>query len=146
MGVGRAITVGHHGGMATRAPSSDSRVPWIVLGPFAVSGVVHLVRPEGFEAIVPAPLQPWARPLVIASGVAELVCALGLMVPRTRRLAGVASAGLLLAVWPANAQMSLNVGRRAARRQDAASITAFAVSVARLPLQVPLIRAALRAR
>ncbi|PWD51096.1 DoxX family protein [Serinibacter arcticus] len=125
---------------------SEPHLPWIVAAPFAVSGVVHLVRPEGFERIVPTPLQAWARPLVIASGVAELMCAAGLVVPTTRRAAGVASAALLLAVWPANAQMSLDLGRRARKRQDAGSIAAFAVSLARLPLQVPLIRSALRAR
>lgn len=121
-------------------------VPWIVAAPFAVSGVIHLVRPEVFEPIVPEPLRPWARELVIGSGVAEIACAAGLLPRSTRRAAGRASAALLLAVWPANAQMSLDLGRRALRRQDAGSVAAFAVSLARLPLQVPLVRAALRAR
>lgn len=127
-------------------PRSPAGVPWIVAAPFAVSGVVHLVRPAVFEGIVPGPLRPWARGLVIASGVGELACAVGLVIPSTRRAAGVASAALLLAVWPANAQMSLDLGRRALNRRDARSAAAFAVSVARLPLQAPLIRAALRAR
>ena len=52
---------------------------------------------------------------------------------------------MLLAVWPANAQMSVDLGRRAVRKKDAKSAVAFVVSVARLPLQVPLIKAALRA-
>ena len=59
--------------------------------------------------------------------------------------AGLASAAVLLAVWPANAQMSVDLGRRAVRKKDAKSAVAFVVSVARLPLQVPLIKAALRA-
>jgi uncharacterized membrane protein len=121
------------------------REVWAVAGPFAVSGVVHLVRPETFEPIVPGALKPHARSLVVVSGVAELACAAGLLHPRTRRAAGTASAALLLAVWPANAQMSLDLGRRAARRRDARSRVAFAVSLLRLPLQVPLIRSALRA-
>jgi hypothetical protein len=41
--------------------------------------------------------------------------------------------------------MSVNHGKRASRRQDASSRAAFAGTLARLPLQVPLIRAALRA-
>lgn len=118
----------------------------VVAAPFAVSGVVHLVRPEVFEPIVPAPLRRWSRPLVLWSGVAELACAAGLLHPRTRGAAGAASAALLLAVWPANVQMSIDLSRRARRRRDVRSTTALAVSLLRLPLQVPLIRAAWRAR
>lgn len=108
--------------------------------PFAVSGVIHLVRPETFEPIIPRPLRRWSRPLVLASGVAELACAAGLMHARTRPVAGLASTALLTAVWPANAQMSVDLGRRAARRRDPRSLASFAVSLARLPLQLPLIR------
>ncbi len=117
----------------------------LVVGPFAVSGVLHLVRPTVFEPIIPAPLRPWARPLVLASGVAELACAAGLLHPLTRRPAGLAAAALLVAVWPANLQMTVDLGRRARRRRDRASQAMFAGSVARLPLQLPLIRIALRA-
>lgn len=112
----------------------------LVIVPFAVSGVIHLLRPQTFEPIVPAPLRPRARQLVLASGVAEIACAAGLLHPRTRPAAGLASAALLTAVWPANAQMSLDLGRRARRRRDSRSVAAFAVSLGRLPLQVPLIR------
>lgn len=114
--------------------------------PFAVSGAVHLVRPQIFEPIIPTPLRRWAGPLVLVSGLAELGCAAGLMHPRTRRAAGAVSAALLVAVWPANLQMSLDLARRARSRRDAGSVAALAVSLARLPLQVPLIRAAWRAR
>jgi uncharacterized membrane protein len=103
---------------------------------FAVSGVVHLVRPQAFEPIVP-PALPARRALVYVSGVAELVCAVGLQ--RRSRWAPVASAALLLAVWPANGQHALSV-----QRSDRTS-TAQKVAVwARLPMQVPMIRTALR--
>lgn len=111
----------------------------LVIVPFAVSGVIHLVRPETFEPIIPTPLRPWARALVLVSGVAELACAAGLLHPRTRSAAGLASAVLLVAVWPANAQMSVDLGGRAQRRRDPRSVTAFAVSLARLALQPALI-------
>lgn len=107
-----------------------------------MSGVVHLVRPQVFEEIIPAPLRRHRRTLVHVSGVAELACVAGLLHPVTRRSAGLASAGLLLAVFPANVQMSVSLGRRAARRRDAGSLAAFALSVARLPVQWPLVRAA----
>jgi uncharacterized membrane protein len=110
----------------------------------ATSGVVHLVRPQVFEGMVPHVL-PNARALVYVSGAAELLCAAGLLVPATRRPAGLASAILLLAVFPANVQMSIDQGRRADRKGDTASRASFAASLARLPLQVPLIRTALRA-
>jgi uncharacterized membrane protein len=86
---------------------------------------------------VPKPL-PHKRELVYASGVAELACAAGLLHPRTRRPAGLASAVLLAALFPANVQMALDLNRTG-------STTAKAVGFARLPLQVPLIRAALKA-
>jgi uncharacterized membrane protein len=97
-----------------------------------------------FEGMVPHVL-PNSRALVFVSGVAELLCAAGLLVPATRRPAGLASAALLLAVFPANVQMSIDNGRRAERKGDPASRASFAASLARLPLQVPLIRTALRA-
>lgn len=111
----------------------------VVAAAFGVSGVVHLVRPGVFEAAVPRAL---ARPrgLVLASGVAELACAAGLVVPATRRAAGPASAALLAAVFPANVQMAVDgVGGLARHRSRAAAVRA-AVTLARLPLQWPLIR------
>ncbi|HYN29917.1 MAG TPA: DoxX family protein [Dermatophilaceae bacterium] len=111
---------------------------------FLISGTTHLVRPQVFEPIVPRAL-PRRRELVYASGVVELLCAAGLLLPRTRSAAGLASAALLLAVFPANVQMAVTHGRRARRRKDAASAAGFAATLARLPLQWPMIRIALRA-
>ena len=120
--------------------------PTVVTAAFLASGVVHLVRPEVFEPIVPRPL-PYKRELVYASGLAELVCAAGLLLPRTRRFAGPASAALLVAVFPANVQMALDARRVIARKgSTTARQVRCAVAVARLPLQVPLIRWALQAR
>lgn len=110
----------------------------------AASGVTHLVRPEVFEGIVPHSLSR-RRELVYLSGVAELLCAAGLLAPQTRRAAGWASAVLLVAVFPANVQMSVDRAKRANRTGDTAAKATFAASLARLPLQWPLIRTALRA-
>ncbi|WP_271984860.1 DoxX family protein [Pseudoclavibacter terrae] len=127
-----------------RTAKPDGSIPWIVVLPFAVFGVIHLAKPRVFESIIPKPLRARGRELVVASGVAELACAAGLLHPSTRPLAGLASAAVLLAVWPANAQMSVDLGRRALRKRSASSLAAFAISIARLPLQIPLIKAALR--
>ena len=104
---------------------------------FAGSGVVHLVKPEVYEPLIPDWL-PGAREIVLVSGVAELVCAAGLAHPRTRNAAGWASAALLLAVWPGNMQM-------AADSFDTDNRALQVGSVVRLPLQIPMIWAALKA-
>ncbi len=110
---------------------------------FLTSGTTHLVRPQVFEPIVPR-LLPRRRELVYASGVAELVCAAGLLVPRTRALAGWASAGLLLAVLPGNVQMTVTAAKRAQRDPTSVQKTVvLAATLARLPLQWPLVRVAL---
>ena len=109
----------------------------VLAGIFAVSGTVHLVKPELYEPIMPTRL-PAHRELILGSGVAELALAAGLLHPRTRSLAGWGSVGLLLAVWPANAKM--------AKDAQASSNAALKVgTVARLPLQLPMIRSALKA-
>ena len=112
---------------------------------FATSGVIHLVRPQVFESIIPKPLVGYRRELVYASGVAEIACAAGLLHPSTRKAAGLASAALLVAVFPANVQMSASQGRRAQRKGTPQAQAFFAGTLARLPLQWPLIRTALRA-
>lgn len=111
---------------------------------FLTSGVTHLVRPQVFETIVPHVL-PRKRELVYASGVAEIACGIGLLVPRTRAVAGLASAVLLVAVLPANIQQSADHAKRAQRGGDTTAKATFAATLARLPLQWPLIRTALRA-
>ena len=111
---------------------------------FLTSGTTHLVRPEVFDPLIPRAL-PHPRGVVYATGVAEIACAIGLLHPSTRRWAGWASAGLLAFVFPGNVQMSAAYAGRARRRQDTSSRAAFAATLARLPLQLPLIRTALKA-
>jgi uncharacterized membrane protein len=108
-----------------------------VAAAFLVSGVVHVLRPRTFEVGMPAWV-PEHRRVIVWSGVAELACAAGLMWPRTRRLAGPASAALLAAVYPANVQMALDASRTSNRALKA-------LTFGRLPLQFPMIRATWRA-
>lgn len=135
-------------GMGSDARANTPALTWQMTGLaalFLASGLVHLVRPEVMEAMVPRAL-PAPRRLIHVSGVAELACAAGLVVPRTRKLAGWGSAAILLLVFPANVQMAATAHQRA--RRDSASTSRQVVRVAtlaRLPLQVPLIRVALRA-
>jgi uncharacterized membrane protein len=107
-------------------------------GLLAVAGIGHFVVPRPFEAIVPRALGD-PKPWVAASGVAELACAAALAAPRTRRAAGLVSAVLFVAVFPANVQMTVT-----AFRSERTSAAYRAATVARLPLQVPLVVQALR--
>jgi uncharacterized membrane protein len=109
----------------------------LLAGIFTVSGAVHLVKPDVFRPLMPSWV-PAHREVIVGSGVAELACAAGLVLPATRRPAGLASALLLAAVLPGNVKMALDA-------QRTRSTPYKAVTVARLPMQLPLIRSALKA-
>ena len=82
-----------------------------LFGPFFVfAGIMHFVVPRTYEAIVPDYL-PAHRELVAASGVAEIAGGLGVMHPRTRRIASWWSIATLIAVFPANLHMALHPDR-----------------------------------
>lgn len=112
------------------------RLPWIVAVLFTVSGVIHLAHPTTFIRIVPTFL-PLRTGVVYASGVAELICAYGLW--RRARWAGIASAALLVMIWPANLQDAITA-------QGGHVLTTKIVDWVRLPLQIPLIWFALQSR
>jgi uncharacterized membrane protein len=114
------------------------RVPDLLAALFGISGVVHLVRPAIFEPLIPRWL-PNPRGIVYASGVAEAVCAGSLL--RRTRWAGPTSAALLIGVFPGNVQMAIDALAESRGHITAKKIVAFA----RLPLQLPLIWAALQA-
>jgi uncharacterized membrane protein len=109
----------------------------IVIGAFLVSGTVHLAKPEVYESLMPSWV-PAHREVILASGVAELAGAVGMLFPPTRRLAGIASAALLVAVFPGNIKMAVDASRTRNTPFKAATL-------ARLPLQLPMIRGAWRA-
>jgi uncharacterized membrane protein len=107
-----------------------------VIGAFAASGTLHLVRPSTFSAMIPPALgdpQPW----VVGSGVVELLCAAGLAARRP--WAPRATAATLAVVWVGNLEMA-----RRLQGSSSAPPLAKAAAWARLPLQVPLIVWALR--
>jgi uncharacterized membrane protein len=106
-------------------------------GIFATSGVIHLVKPEVYEPLMPEAV-PSHREVIYASGVVELACAAGLLHPRTRSLAGWASVALLLGVYPANVKMAVDASRTHHTGLKAAAF-------GRLPLQLPMIRSAWKA-
>jgi uncharacterized membrane protein len=109
----------------------------VVIGAFLASGTVHLVKPDVYEPLMPSWV-PAHREVILASGVAELVCAAGMLFRPTRRLAGLAGAVLLVGVYPGNLKMAVDASHTRNTRFKA-------IAYARLPLQFPMIRGAWRA-
>ncbi len=97
---------------------------------FFLGGIAHFVATEAEMRIVPAWIA-WPRAAVLATGVLELMGAIGILWRPTRRSAGWGLALLTLAVTPANVVML----------QNAADFPAvpYWLLVARLPLQVVLL-------
>ncbi len=102
-----------------------------VIGLFAASGVLHLVKPSAFEEFLPSAL-PAPVAVNAVAGVVELACAYGLL----RRLtwAGPVSAVVLLAVWPSNLQYAVRATAEAGLTSPKALL-----AWARMPLQIPMI-------
>ena len=73
---------------------------------YVVAGCLHLAATPAFAAIVP-PGIPSPRIVVLFTGACEFAGAFGLVVPATRRLAGVMLALYALCVWPANIYQAL---------------------------------------
>jgi uncharacterized membrane protein len=101
--------------------------PYLLAGLLAGAGVLHFVRPEFYDALIP-PFLPNPRAWTYGSGVVELACAAAVAAPRTRRAGGYASALLFVAVFPGNIYAAVEPG----------DLPRWA-TIARLPLQVPLV-------
>lgn len=74
---------------------------------FLIGGVCHFICTDYFISIMP-PYLPWHRQLVYLSGAFELLGAIALWLPATRRIAGLGLIALALAVWPANIHMAIH--------------------------------------
>jgi uncharacterized membrane protein len=71
---------------------------------FLFGGVAHFALTDMEMRIVP-PAIPWPRATVLISGVFELLGAAGILIPATRRAAGIGLFLLTIAVTPANVYM-----------------------------------------
>ena len=105
-----------------------------------LAGTGHLtfVREE-FRSQVP----PWvpidADDVVLLSGAVEISLGLGLLaLPKERRRMSALATAFLVAVFPGNIKMALDASKTR-------NTTFKAVTLARLPLQLPMIRGAWRA-
>jgi uncharacterized membrane protein len=96
---------------------------------FLIGGIAHFAATDLEMRIVP-PYIPSTRAVVLVTGVLELLGAVGLLMGRTRRAAGIGLFILTIAVTPANVYML--------ERADLFSVPHWAL-VLRLPLQVGLL-------
>jgi uncharacterized membrane protein len=97
---------------------------------FFVGGIAHFALTDFFVPIVPTWVA-WPYVAVYVSGVFELLGALGILVARYRRVAGLGLCLLTLAVTPANVYMWLNPEKFPSIPEPLLAI--------RLPVQVALL-------
>lgn len=99
------------------------------------AGVMHFVRPEFFDAIVPEWMPGAPRTTTLISGGFELTGALLVANPGTRRFGALFCLLVFLGVYPANIQSALDGGIADAPPPFDSAAAAWL----RLPLQIPLI-------
>lgn len=97
---------------------------------FFIGGIAHFVFTNIEMRIVP-PYIPWPRSAVLISGVLELLGAVGLLWPKTRRFAAWGLFALTLAVTPAHIYML--------QQPELFPSLPYWALVLRLPLQVALL-------
>lgn len=97
---------------------------------YLLAGINHFWHPRIYERIVPSYL-PAHLTLVYISGICEILFALLLLPERTRSLAAWLIIALLIAVFPANIQMTVDYYRRHSPYTW--------LTILRLPLQLLLI-------
>ena len=77
---------------------------YVMAGFYFLAGIMHFVKPAIYLKMMP-PWIPYHRFMVYASGVVEIVLAVGLVIPACTSKAAWAVIALLIAVFPANVYM-----------------------------------------
>ena len=113
---------------------NKSRLPIIVGLLLGFAGIMHFANPSFFNDIVPPWLPPSREFWTYISGVAEIIAAILLLRPATRRAGGIAALWLFMTVYPANLYLTWDWRHEAASQQF--------ISWARLPFQFLFIWAA----
>ncbi|MFP7255683.1 hypothetical protein SFC02_15355 [Terribacillus goriensis] len=68
---------------------------------FIAAGISHFVLDDGFAAMLPAYV-PLRYTLIYLTGIAEILLAIGLLAPATRKLTAIITVIYLIAIFPAN--------------------------------------------
>ena len=103
--------------------------------------MLHFARPKFYDPMIPTQLPGPRRAWTLGSGVVEIVTGAAIAYPRTRRLGALAAVGVFLGVFPANVKMAID-----ANSSDTSAAAMKAGTIARLPLQWPMITWAMRVR
>jgi uncharacterized membrane protein len=114
--------------------------PYVAGALFTGAGVMHFVKPDFFEAIVPDWF-PNARVANQVSGAAEIALGLGMLSPRTRRASALGLVALTAIVFPANIDMAVNkveVKPADGRMERRVGNATGPQNWIRLPMQAPL--------
>lgn len=106
---------------------------YIIASIFLITAILHFIKPKLFVKIMPDFI-PCHLAMVYISGVAEALGAVGILVPQTQILAGWGLILLLVAVFPANINMTVSSVRRSGYKSWYSIVTLL-----RLPLQFVLI-------
>ena len=91
----------------TSRPQIRTAARLVLAAVFLGAGVLHLMVPGPFVRITP-PWVPQPALVVALTGIAELLGAAALMIPRLRIAAGWALAAYAVCVYPANIQHAVN--------------------------------------
>lgn len=115
---------------------SSTQLARALAGMLLTIGTLHFLAPKPFDEIIPEEIPADPRMLTYASGVAEVALGAALLAPATRKPAAAGAAALFVAVYPANINMVRLWWDKPAIYK--------AIAIARLPLQFPMIVAALK--
>ena len=103
---------------------------FIFAGLLILAGILHFIMPKFYLKIMPSYLPSHAL-LIILSGIAEIICGLLLLFPATQNIGAISTIALLIAVFPANIEMS--------RKFFVKKKKGFWWTILRLPLQLLMI-------
>jgi uncharacterized membrane protein len=99
------------------------------------AGMMHFVRPDFFDPIVPRWMPGRPRTTTLVSGAVEITGAVLVANPRTRRLGAWWCFLTFLGVYPANIQAAVDGGIEGADPP----LDSAAAAWLRLPLQIPML-------
>lgn len=115
---------------AQGSPRTTARIA--LAAAYGFAGYKHLTAPDALIAITPAWV-PFPEHVVLATGWAEIAGAIGLLIPKLRKAAGIGLVLHALCVWPANFNHWWNdIAFGDTRLPDW-------YHAVRLPLQIPII-------
>jgi len=100
-----ARLAGSFGVTTLRHPAAALRLGLAVMFCFTAAAHFNSMRPDLIRMV--PPWVPYPGLVVTFTGICEILGAIGLLVPRTRRVAAVALIALLVAVLPANVHAAL---------------------------------------